>query len=452
MKRNELLLLSLSLQPLMMYLSFSDCHRFRRAAVTSAARRHHRRRLLKYSPNHLSTTPAHQPAIFKLSDDTLQINLKSPSTALQKLDTKLREFVDLGREALDDLRTTVAVDASTGAVVISCRRSTVEFFSALFVSGLVLVIVFGSLFRMRESGGEVLIYKRDRSLGGKEVVVGKREDSWPTRRPSATPLSSENGDYYDQSRRNGRNNALSRRKKEELPQWWLKVVSQGPVEVENKDEYQRLANQLIQVIMDRKMNGEDISTNEIVQLRHLCKTYGVRAFISTENARNSLYRVSVNFVLDYCASVPDLSSSIEINGEGVREFIAGFSNNLGLDSYHAARMVSAAVAARTRSKILQAWALEVQNKHSEALVELFKVCLIHRIFPPEENSPEMEMVARSLDKSLNIDQREHLLNSFISVCGDNIDQGVVEALGLVSAKVMHTQFGTGLPQCTHRFF
>lgn len=31
-------------------------------------------------------------------------------------------------------------------------------------------------------------------------------------------------------------------------------------------------------------------------------------------------------------------------------------------------------------------ALEVQNKHSEGLVELFKVCLIHRIFPPEENS------------------------------------------------------------------
>lgn len=140
-------------------------------------------------------------------------------------------------------------------------------------------------------------------------------------------------------------------------------------------------------------------TCHLQQLRHLCKTYGVRAFISTENARNSLYRVSVNFVLDYCArymrhnfhhhliivvfvllflpnqdypsekfilfhilvtwfnlcSIPDLSSSIEINGEGVREFIAGFSDNLGLDSYHAARMVSAAVAARTRSKILQAW-------------------------------------------------------------------------------------------------
>ncbi|XP_057779082.1 uncharacterized protein LOC130997679 isoform X2 [Salvia miltiorrhiza] len=376
---------SLSLEPLM-YLSFSDRCRFRHAVVTSAARRHHRRRLLKYSPNHPST-PSHQPAIFKLSDDTLQITLKSPSSSLQKLDTKLHQFIDLGREAFDDLRTVVAVDGSTGGVVISCRRSTVEFFSALFVSSLVLVIVVRSLFRMRESGGEVLIYKRDRSLGGKEVVVGKREDSWLRSRTS-TPLSSENADYYYQNKSN-RRNASSRRRKVKLPQWWPQVVSQGPVEVENKEEYQRLANHLIQVIMDRKMNGEDISTNDIVQLRHICKTYGVRAFISTENARDSLYRVSINFVLDYCASIPDLSSSIEINGEGVREFIAGFSDNLGLDSYHAARMVSAAVAARTRSKILQAWALEVQNKHSEALVELFKVCLIHRIFPPEENSVEI---------------------------------------------------------------
>lgn len=419
----------LSLPPLM-YLSFSDrCH----AVVTSAARRHHRRGLLKYSPNH-SLTPSSPPlAIFKLSDDTLQITLKSPSTSLQNLETKLNRFLDLGREAFDDLRTVVSVDGSTGRVVISCRRSTVEFLTALLISSFVLAFAFRSLFKLRRSGGEVLVYKRDRSLGGKEVVVGKRETGWSTSRAS-TPLSSENSaDYYYQKERN-RTNASSRRRKEELPQWWPQVVNQGPVDIDNKEEYQRLANQLIQAIMDRKMSGEDISTNDIVQLRYICKTYGVRAFISTENARDSLYRVSVNFVLDYCESIPDVRTSIEINGEDVREFIAGLSDNIGLENYRAARIISAAVAARTRSKILQAWALEVQNKHSEGLVELFKVCLIHRIFPPEENSPEMEMVARSLDKSLNIDQREHILNSFSTVCGQDIDQGLVEALGLVGVK------------------
>lgn len=99
---------------------------------------------------------------------------------------------------------------------------------------------------MRQSGGEVLIYKRDRSLGGKEVVVGKREDVSSSSRTS-TPLSSENADYYYQSKRNTRNaSSRTRRKKEELPKWWPQLVSQAPVEVENKEEYQKLANHYIQ--------------------------------------------------------------------------------------------------------------------------------------------------------------------------------------------------------------
>ena len=31
-------------------------------------------------------------------------------------------------------------------------------------------------------------------------------------------------------------------------------------------------------------------------------------------------------------------------------------------------------------------ALEMQGRHSEAVVELSKICLIHQIFPPEESS------------------------------------------------------------------
>nr|XP_011466868.1 PREDICTED: uncharacterized protein LOC105352192 [Fragaria vesca subsp. vesca]XP_011466869.1 PREDICTED: uncharacterized protein LOC105352192 [Fragaria vesca subsp. vesca] len=42
----------------------------------------------------------------------------------------------------------------------------------------------------------------------------------------------------------------------------------------------------------------------------------------------------------------------------------------------------------------------MQGKHAEAVVELSKICLVWRIFPPEESSPEMEMVAQGLDKHL----------------------------------------------------
>ncbi|PIN20557.1 hypothetical protein CDL12_06757 [Handroanthus impetiginosus] len=372
--------------PTLMYLNFSDRCCLRRAPVTSAVRRHHRRRLLKYFPN---SRPVPTPTIFKLSDDTLQITLKHPSTSIQQLETKLYQFLDYGREALDDLRTVVTINGENGGVKVSCRRSTVELVIALFISSWVVFIAFRSLFKPRNNGGEVLIYKRDRSLGGKEVVVGKGETNWSTSRKS-TPLSSDSAANYYRRKRN--RTTLGRRRKEELPQWWPQ------------------------------------------NLRRICKTYGVRTSISTENARDSLYRVSVNFVLDCCESISTLSTAIQIDGEDVWEFIAGLADNIGLESVRAARIVSAAVAARTRSRILQAWALEVQNKHSEAMVELFKVCLIHRIFPPEENSPEMEMVARGLDKSLDVEQREHILNSFITVCGKDIDQSLVEALGLGGVK------------------
>ncbi|XP_051118210.1 uncharacterized protein LOC127242636 [Andrographis paniculata] len=412
-------------------LSSSERRRFRRNLDVSAVRRrHHRRRILKkYAPD-LALPPPHTPTIFKLSDDTFQISLNPTLNSIQRLEARLNQFLDYGREAFDDLRTLVTVDRSSGGFTITCRRSTIEFFVALFISSFVVVVALRGLFKPRNSGGEVLIYRRDRSLGGKEVVVGSRETNWSTSR-KLTPLnSSDNERNYGRERNRA---TMERRKKAELPQWWPQVVNSVSDESINKEEYQRMVNQLVQAIMDRKMTGEDISTNDVVQLRHICKTYGVRAFINTENARDSLYRMSINFVLDFCESISTVSTSIDsiqINGEDVREFVAGLADNIGLESARAVRMVSAAVAARTRSKILQAWALEVQNKHSDALAELFKVCLIHRTFPPEENSPEMEMVARGLDKSLSTDQREHILNSFITICGDDIDRSVVEALGL----------------------
>ncbi|KAK6122892.1 hypothetical protein DH2020_043358 [Rehmannia glutinosa] len=440
--------------------------------------------------------------------------LNFSARTLHQLETKLNQFVDYGREALDDLRTVVSVDGNNGRVLISCRRSTVEFFLALFLSSFVVLIAFRGLFKVRKNGGEALIYKRDRSLGGREVVVGKSETNWSSSRKS-TPLSSDNSNYYYQ-KKNNRTRTLGRRRKEELPQWWPQVVNWDSQETVNKEEYQRMANQLIRAIMDRKMSGQDISTNDIVQLsmarrrwslrliasqarrftqacaqaqsaqapglRHLCKTYGVRTFINTANARDSLYRVSVNFVLDYCEryiSISNDSTSIQINGEDVRSSLLGLLITLDLRALMPQEWyLQLSLLAHGQKSFRLGCALEVQNKHAEALAELFKVCLIHRIFPPEENSvrlcllfavqtsviclfssykyfllrlctisislssgpvfsllaPEMEMVARGLDKSLSVEQREYILNSFISVCGKDIDQSLLEALGLGGAK------------------
>ncbi|MCD9643708.1 hypothetical protein HAX54_031365 [Datura stramonium] len=166
-------------------------------------------------------------------------------------------------------------------------------------------------------------------------------------------------------------------------------------------------------------------------LRRIGRISDVKVSFDTENARDTLYRVAIDFVLNYCESTASQSAFVLIDGEEAPNFVAGLADNVGLESTRAARMVSAAVAARTRSRFLQAWALEIQGKHSEAMVELFKICAIHKIFPPEEFSPEMEMVARGLEKHLKVDQREFLMNSLLRVCGDGTRRSVAEALGLI---------------------
>lgn len=45
--------------------------------------------------------------------------------------------------------------------------------------------------------------------------------------------------------------------------------------------------------------------------------------------------------------------------------------------------------------------------------------------------PEMEMVARGLEKHLKVEQREYLLNMLVSVCGEESCRSATEALGLV---------------------
>lgn len=134
------------------------------------------------------------------------------------------------------------------------------------------------------------------------------------------------------------------------------------------------------------------------QLRQLCRTSGVQVSIEPTNIRDTLYRASVNFVLNVCSRcdiinpsfwsislfstkrhllillfppilwnllavplflfrAPTYSSSIDINGEDASRFLAGFAENIGLQNVRAATIVSAAIAARTRSCLLQAWVI-----------------------------------------------------------------------------------------------
>ncbi|KAK6925071.1 hypothetical protein RJ641_009397 [Dillenia turbinata] len=177
------------------------------------------------------------------------------------------------------------------------------------------------------------------------------------------------------------------------------------------------------------MSGRDIMEDDIVQLRRICRISGARVVIDTSYERDSLYHTSVEFVLNICSSHSH-STFIQIDGEEPQQFLAELAGNIGLENIHAARIVSAAVAACMRSRFLQAWALEMQNNHLEAVTELSKICSILHVFPPDESSPEIEMLAQGLEKHFKVEQREYLMKMLMEVCGEELCSSAAQALSL----------------------
>ncbi|WCJ41439.1 hypothetical protein M5689_022309 [Euphorbia peplus] len=356
--------------------------------------------------------------------------------------SKFNRIISLAEDAYYDLKTLIRVDENN-RLVFSCRKSTLEFSGAVLLGGFVLIsairVLVSLWVRVRSGfgfrgGDQQVVVRRDRSLGGKEVVVARaveddvrRKSGRSVENPLSTPgwaLGSGLGkdDWSGYRVRSG----------SKLPKWWPVPV---PVDINllltDKEVYQREANRLIREITDYRTSGKDITEYDIIQLRRICRTSGVQVSFDTTNTRDAFYRASVDHVLRSCSSAPSYSTSVQIDGEDPQRFVAGLAENIELDNVRAARMVSAAVAARTRSSFLQAWALEVQGKHSEAEQELSKICLVLRAFPPEESSPEMEMVARGLGKNLKVEQRELLMNMFLSVCSEDSHRSAADALGLM---------------------
>ncbi|KAJ6677695.1 hypothetical protein OIU85_008285 [Salix viminalis] len=324
------------------------------------------------SSHHLQTPPGLTPLNLKLVFDITQIS-KLPSSRFQ-------QFLSLGQEAVDDLKTLVSLDENN-RVVFSCQKSSLQFAGTVLLSGFLLISSIRVLFKLvvgfkRKFGAGKnpnFVVRRDRSLGGKEVIVAvneqQREESKRPKRlanPVEIPglvdgLGFERGDW--------RRHRVGNQQK--LPKWWLDSGSfSGRVVGPNQEEYQREANRLIRAITDYRTRGKDVKEHDIIQLRRICRTSGVKASFNTTNTRDAFYRASIDVVLNVCSSAPSYSTSLEIDGEDPRHFIAGLAGNIGLESIRAARMVSAAVASRTRSCFLQAWVILLLQPQWHPLVVL----------------------------------------------------------------------------------
>ncbi|KAL2922215.1 Exportin-4 [Bienertia sinuspersici] len=350
--------------------------------------------------------------------DVDQLKTKTP---LGLLESKFNQFVSSGIEAYDDIRSLIIVEPVTNRIVVSCSDSTIRFVGGVAIWGFVGVVMIRVLVRLglgfsgrSANGGVEVVKRRDRSLGGREVVVERRVV--------------KGGERMNESNLEAMPRNSIRKEVKKLPNWWP-VVGPRPIVEVNREEYRREADKLVQAITDDKLRGKDVSEEDILELHRICRMSGIQLSFGTENARDSFYRLAVYNVINTCCRAGN--PSVQIDGEDACLFIAGLAYDVDLSNHRAATIVSAAVAAQTRLWFLQAWALEMQAKHSEAIEQLRKICLIHQIFPPEPSSPEMEMVARGLQKNLKLEQREFLLTNLISVCGEQGARSAGEALGLV---------------------
>lgn len=166
---------------------------------------------------------------------------------------KFNHFVSSGKEACRDLQTLITVDDNR-RVIISCRRSSVRFVGSLII--LSCVIAFAIRFFVKLvlelcSGlgiGNGALVRRDRSLGGREVVVGRRakgrEGKVKKFRVPGNPLSpaQETATAERSFESNVKN--YSRTKEDKLPSWWPSSLP-PPTLVIDKEDHQREGKRIL---------------------------------------------------------------------------------------------------------------------------------------------------------------------------------------------------------------
>ncbi|WVZ97130.1 hypothetical protein U9M48_042685 [Paspalum notatum var. saurae] len=398
----------------------SHIHRRRRAATTVTAGFFAGRfRSIKPCPNHSRGKGAPVPA-----PDGFDAFGAEIWRLRRRVELRLHRLATEAVEAYRDLRY-AARDVGGDRVVLTFRRSSLRFAAGALLWSLAFSVAvrvllglalgawwqrgWGSGWWAGGGAGGAVVRRRDRSLGGKEVVVAVSSPpvaTAPTIRAQEPPREIRKMDSPAK-----------------VPDWWPELgttlMEPGP----EMEKWTRLANRMVRGKVDHLSLQSRI-------LRQLCKISGVNVSFDTGNARDSFYRAAVNFVLDDCSRAVQDISAAKINGESPRNFLAGLASNIGLDKFRAATVVRASVAARTRTCFLQSWALEIQGKRPEALDELAKICRIHYIFPPEDNSAEMEMLAAGLEKNLQVAERVHLLSLYRSACPRGNFKTAAEALGL----------------------
>eukprot|EP00850_Spirogloea_muscicola_P004681 SM000020S06031 [mRNA] locus=s20:525669:529108:- [translate_table: standard] len=318
---------------------------------------------------------------------------------------------------------------------------------------------------------------RDRSLGGRMVPVplGRWQpwDSLPWRASKRTTKSTPRNqglgplDAVESSRsakdlqRSGGGVAskvhrpTSSRKMAALPAWWPPLDASSPLTTSVSEDRRRSAQTLLQTMLDRRVAGQDFEDEDIVKLQELCRDSRVQVTFEAENAKEALFRAATQVAFKHSLEgAPSQSTTVATHTKAAVDsaatgmcghrgsllagldkadcpaFLASLSKGISIEAHKAATMVNAAVAARTRSSLMQAWALFKQNRLEEAVDELQVLASIHKTFPLDTRSAEIEMVARGLESRVTAAERRELLWMYANAGGQATKELAASALGV----------------------
>ncbi|BBN05681.1 hypothetical protein MPTK1_3g15130 [Marchantia polymorpha subsp. ruderalis] len=433
---------------------------------SQAGRRHHRRRDMGFGAPQIK--PKENENVDRVSysrrdrgsDDKLVITLDMEELKQRAADRVLvakraaqrsvdkvvrvgKDFADEGVEAWRELRNSVRVQKDR-RVVIAVKRSTINFAGKVLLwSVLGTVFVKFLIYAMREyrwgwdDSSRPRRAVRDRSLGGREVALGSgfkaRERISGSRNTSSTrvfnPLDGIESSRSEKVLRSKRDRGTVT-KTARLPGWWPASFMPPSPSIITRQKAEEKAHSLLQGIMQKRLIGYDFAFEDMIELRQLCKTAGMKVKFDTPNTRDTFYRAAINYVLLACCSDTGDASISDFGSEDGVSFIAGLASNIGLEDDRAATMVNAAVAARTRAGFLQVRALQLQEKFREADEELVKIIRMHSYFQPDSDSPEMELVARGIESQFNTEGKVELLKAYEKMGGNKTMRVAEEALGL----------------------
>lgn len=158
--------------------------------------------------------------------------------------SRFQLFLDSSKDAFSDLQTLVALDDNR-RVVVSCKKSTMQFVGGVVILGFVfgfairILVKLGSALKGNFQSNPKFVVRRDRSLGGKEVVVSV-DSIRSSSRDSKTSIASDQVSPSNSIPRN-----LQLKAQDNLPKWWPTSLSSQNLDVVDKEEYQREANRIV---------------------------------------------------------------------------------------------------------------------------------------------------------------------------------------------------------------